>query len=180
MLETVTRSRDENETEPLTGVSSVRTSQKEAGRIPSERVAAFKRRMGYYSKLNVLVYRLSLGHLMNTAMGGYPICIVSFTGAKTGRRRHIPLIHVPDARDILLIGSQAGLDRDPIWVRSLLAHPEVSITFSGKTQHYTARLLAPAEKRAAWPHLCRIYPDYETYQARTDRDIPVFRATLLR
>ena len=158
----------------------IKTSRADAGRIPAEDAVAFKKRMGRYSRLNVWIYRLSLGHLMNTAMGGYPICIIAFTGVKTGRIRRIPLIHVPDRDDILLVGSQAGLDRDPIWVGSLRAHPEIAITFAGRTRAYRAQELSASEKRTAWPRLCAVYPAYDAYQARTDRDIPVFRASRIR
>ena len=155
----------------------VKTARQDVQAIPAESVAVFKRRMGLYSRLNVWIYRLSLGRLMNTAMGGYPICIITLTGLKTGRKRHIPLIHVPHDEDVILVGSQAGLDHDPIWVRSLMAHPEIAITFEGKRRPFRARKLDPDEKRSIWPHLCQTYPAYDEYQARTDRDIPVFRAS---
>ncbi|MEE3328335.1 MAG: nitroreductase family deazaflavin-dependent oxidoreductase [Myxococcota bacterium] len=158
----------------------VKTARKDVEPIPPETVAAFRRRMGWYSRLNVLVYRLSFGQLMNTAMGGYPICIVTLRGKKTGRKRRIPLIHVPHGENEILVGSQAGLDRDPIWVRSLIAHPDITITFAGKSRRFRARKLDPDEKREAWPHLCSVYPAYDEYQARTDRDIPVFLASPVR
>jgi len=153
----------------------VKTAREQVEPIPAHTVPAFKRRMGLYSKLNVFVYRLTLGRLMNTAMGGYPICIITLKGRKSGRNRRIPLIHVPDGEDELLVGSQAGLDHDPAWTKNLLAHPEISITHAGRTRRFHARKLNDEEKRAIWPHLCRVYPPYDEYQARTDRNIPVFR-----
>lgn len=153
----------------------VETSREDVKPIPN--VAGFRRGMKLYTRLNVLVYKLTGGRLMNTAMGGHPICLVRMTGAKSGRKREIPLIHVPDSADKLLVGSQAGLDRDPVWVRSVVANPELEITADGKTDTYRARKLDPAEKRAVWPHLCSVYAAFDEYQARTDRDIPVFRCT---
>ena len=153
----------------------VTTRREDARPIPVSKAAAFKRQMGLYSKLNVWVYRASFGRLMNTAMGGYPICILTLTGRRTGRTRRIPLIHVPESENELLVGSQAGLDRDPGWCHSLRANPEVSITFAGSTRRFKAQQLDDQEKQAAWPHLCSLYPDYDEYQARTERDIPVFR-----
>lgn len=157
----------------------VKTAREHVEPIPTDRVAAFKRRMGLYSKLNVCVYRLSFGRLMNTAMGGYPICIVTLKGRKSGRKRRIPLIHVAHGTDEILVGSQAGLDRDPIWTRNLLAHPDISITYAGQSRRFRARQLSDEEKRSLWPYLCRIYPAYDEYQARTDRNIPVFRCVPL-
>lgn len=134
----------------------------------------FKRSMKLYSRLNVWVYKLSRGRLMNTAMGGYPVCLVDMVGARTGKKRSIPLIHVPYGGDKLLVGSQAGLDTDPAWVNSLRANPQVMITADGVTAHYRAREVSPEEKRQLWPRLLDVYPAYDEYQARTDRDIPVF------
>lgn len=137
----------------------------------------FRRGMKFYTRLNVWVYRLSGGRLMNTAMGGYPICVVTLRGRKSGKTRRIPLIHCPLGEDELLVGSQAGLDTDPLWVASLRAHPEIEITARGRSRRYLARQVSEDEKRELWPHLCSIYPAYDEYQARTDRPLPVFRCS---
>jgi deazaflavin-dependent oxidoreductase (nitroreductase family) len=159
----------------VTEYDYVKTRREDVKPIPQSKVARFKRQMGLYSKLNVWVYRLSFGRLMNTAMGGYPICIVTLVGKKSGRTRRIPLIHVPDGEDEILVGSQAGLDRDPVWTHSLRANPEVTVTFAGRRRKFLAREIDYDEKRQLWPHLCSVYPAYDEYQARTDRNIPVFR-----
>ena len=66
------------------------------------------------------------------------------------------------------------------WHRNAIAEvPEIEITAGGTTRAYTARVLDADEKRAAWPTLCGVYPAFDEYQARTDRDIPVFRCTPL-
>jgi deazaflavin-dependent oxidoreductase (nitroreductase family) len=159
----------------VTKYDYVKTRREDVKPIPQSKVARFKRQMALYSKLNVWVYRLSFGRLMNTAMGGYPICIVTLVGKKSGRTRRIPLIHVPDGEDEILVGSQAGLDRDPVWTHSIRANPEVTITFAGRRRRFLAREIDYDEKRQLWPHLCSVYPAYDEYQARTDRNIPVFR-----
>lgn len=152
----------------------VKTTREEAGPVAGGGVARFRRNMKLYTKLNVWVYRLSGGRLMDTAMGGFPICLVEFVGQRSGKRRCIPLIHVPHGESCLLVGSQAGLDRDPVWVRSLEANPEVWIQTRHHHRPFRARRANDEEKRQLWPHLCSVYPDYDTYQARTDRNIPVF------
>ena len=152
----------------------VKTTREEAGPVATGGVSRFRRNMKIYTKLNVWVYRLSGGRLMNSAMGGYPICLVEFEGHKSGTRRYIPLIDVPYGQSRLLVGSQAGLDRDPVWVRSLEANPEIWIQANGSRGRYRARRVGDEEKSQLWPHLCSVYPDYDSYQARTDRNIPVF------
>lgn len=153
----------------------VKTRREDVKPIPNPR--GFRRAMKFFTRVNARVYRWSGGRLMKRGPGARPICLVTFTGQKTGRRREIPLMHVPDGQDKLLVGSQGGLDRDPVWVRSLLANPRVRIHADGQEREYQARLLGPDEKRAAWPTLLAAYPPYDEYQARTDRDIPVFRCT---
>ena len=159
----------------MTAYDYVKTRREDVS--PIREAEKFRRGMRLYTRLNVWVYRATGGRLMNTAMGGHSICIVRFTGRRTGRARQIPLIHVPLGEDELLVGSQAGLDRDPVWVASVREHPQLEITAAGRTRRIRARQVSEEEKRALWPHLCSIYPPYDEYQARTDREIPVFRCT---
>jgi deazaflavin-dependent oxidoreductase (nitroreductase family) len=161
----------------MTQYDYVKTRREDVKPIPKSKADGFKRQMDIYSKVNVWVYRLSRGRLMNTAMGGYPICLVTLVGKKTGRKRTIPLIHVPDGEDEILVGSQAGLERDPVWTHSVRANPEVVITFAASKRRFLAKQIDDEEKRKIWPHLCSIYPAYDEYQARTDRNIPVFRCS---
>ena len=41
-------------------------------------------------------------------------------------------------------------------------------------RRYRARQVSDDEKRGLWPHLLSFYPAFDEYQARTDRNIPVF------
>ncbi|HQR03823.1 MAG: nitroreductase family deazaflavin-dependent oxidoreductase [Proteobacteria bacterium] len=133
--------------------------------------------MKLYTRVNVLLYRCSGGRLMGRFMGRYDICLVTFTGVRSGRRRDVALIHLPygeKGEKKLLVASQGGRDVHPVWYRSIKAHPEIEIQFRGERRAYRARQADADEKRALWPHLLSIYPAFDEYQARTDRDIPVF------
>ena len=55
-----------------------------------------------------------------------------------------------------------------------MKHPDVDVQVKGRTLALRARLASPEEKARLWPICCQHYPDYAAYQARTDRDIPVF------
>jgi deazaflavin-dependent oxidoreductase (nitroreductase family) len=126
-----------------------------------------------YTKINVLVYKLSGGRLMN-AVSGMPIVLVKMKGAKSGRMRTIPLMYVPHDKGVILVGSQGGAPKHPIWYYNLIRNPEVEITQGGKTRKMTARLVEDEEKAELWPTCVEYYPPYEEYQKRTDRRIPVF------
>lgn len=132
--------------------------------------------MKVMSRLNVWVYRSSNGRVFGKFPGdsGADICLVSMTGKKSGKEITIPLIHLPHGDDVILVASQGGMEKHPAWYYSVSANPDLRIQFRDQVRDMRARRATDEEKRALWPHLCSIYPDFEEYQARTDRNIPVF------
>ncbi len=126
------------------------------------------------TRFQVAIYKLTKGRMMNKFIGGFPVCIVTTTGAKSGAKRQIALIHLPHGHHKLLAASQGGMDKMPAWYYNITAHPEVKIMVDGAEKSYIARRVSDEEKAALWPHLCSLYPDFDEYQARTDRNIPVF------
>jgi deazaflavin-dependent oxidoreductase (nitroreductase family) len=111
---------------------------------------------------------------MKTFPGGFPICVVGMTGRKSGQRREIALIHLPYGEKKLLIASLGGMNKHPVWYYNIAANPAVDILAENTLQDYNARQVDENEKRELWPHILSLYPDFDEYQARTDRDIPVF------
>lgn len=120
------------------------------------------------------VYRKSGGKMWKNFIGGYPIMLLTATGRKSGVKRTIPLIHVPHGDNELLVASQGGMSTSPNWYFNIVAHPEVEIYHAGVSRTMIARQVSDEEKASLWPHLCSVYPDYDEYQRRTDRNIPVF------
>jgi deazaflavin-dependent oxidoreductase (nitroreductase family) len=127
----------------------------------------------FFTRINVLVYQLSNGKLMNR-LGGDPICLITMTGAKTGRKRTIPLMYVPHGDTFLLVASQGGMPKHPVWYHNLVAHPEVTIDHDGKQHQLIARLVEGEEKEVLWPVCVEHYSDYALYKQRTTREIPIF------
>lgn len=143
--------------------------------LPEQHMGAIKYVMRWVTKLNVAVFRASKGRLMNTFPGsGAPICIVTTTGARSGKTRRIALIHLPHGENKLLVASQGGMSKSPFWYYNIVAHPDIQIMADGLEKTYRARRVSDEEKAGLWSHLCSIYPDFDEYQARTDRNIPVF------
>lgn len=128
------------------------------------------------TKINVFVYKNSNGRCMNK-LAGMPILLVEMTGAKSGRTITIPLMYVPYKDGFVLVASQGGAPKHPVWYHNLVKHPAVRITYDGKTTPMTARLATDEEKAEVWPTCCEYYPPYQEYQDRTDRNIPVFICT---
>lgn len=126
------------------------------------------------SAVNVAVYRLSAGRVGGRFLGGAPVCLVTMRGRKSGKLRTLPLIYVPHGEDVILVASQGGMERHPVWYHNLTADPNVEVQAGGERRMLVARQAGDAEKKALWPVLTAVYPDFEDYQARTDRNIPVF------
>jgi deazaflavin-dependent oxidoreductase (nitroreductase family) len=155
----------------------VKKKREEVDAIPANIVPFIRKIMKLYTRLNVWVFKKSNGKWMNKFPGGAPICLVGMTGRKSGARREIMLIHLPKDAQKLLVASQGGLDINPVWYHNIMANPHVDILVDGQQKQYAVHQADADEKRALWPHLTSIYPDFDEYQARTDRDIPVLVCT---
>ena len=126
-----------------------------------------------FTALHVYLYRITGGRFFNR-MGGGEICIVKMTGAKSGQPREFPLMYVPYKNGIVLVASLAGAPSHPVWYHNLIKHPLFEVRVGSIAKSLVARLATEEEKSEVWPLCCRVYPDFQLYQDRTERDIPVF------
>ena len=140
--------------------------------IPKGIIPYLKPVIRLVSRLHVWLFRRTQGR-RGARMQGAPICLVTMTGRKTGKRRTIPLMYIPHGDDVLLIASQAGMDFHPSWYWNIHADPHIEVVAEGRTRQLVAREANDDEKAALWPVAVAVYPDYDDYQARTDRDIPL-------
>jgi len=63
--------------------------------------------------------------------------------------------------------------KDPQWYANLVAHPDTQVQIRREVRRVHARVAAPAERASLWPRLVDLYADYDTYQAITEREIPL-------
>jgi len=126
-----------------------------------------------FSALNVFVYKLTGGRLMGKFQG-LPIVLITMTGAKSGKPRTIPLMYVPYKDGVIIVGSQGGAPKTPVWANNLIKHPDIVAQYRGDKMELRARQASDEEKAQVWPTCVENYPPFEDYQARTDRNIPVF------
>ncbi|MBP8926695.1 MAG: nitroreductase family deazaflavin-dependent oxidoreductase [Pseudomonadales bacterium] len=145
-----------------------------AGPVPGKYNRLVLGALKTFTRLNVFVYRASNGRLMNRFPDGTRICLVTMTGRRTGRKRTVPLIHVPNGEQVILIASLGGMDRNPLWYYNIVANPELGITAKGITRRMIARQASDEEKARVWPIAVGVYARFDDYQARTERNIPVF------
>ena len=128
----------------------------------------------YFAKFQARIFLLSKGKLWNKWPGGFHVMVVRTKGAKTDKIRNIPLIYVHQDGMPILVASLGGMPKNPNWYYNVKAHPNLKISTIHDSQNYIAEELSKEKKDELWPLICSFYPDYETYQNNTSREIPVF------
>jgi len=104
---------------------------------------------------------------------GTTILLLFTVGRKSGEERINPLIFQPHGDAFLIVASRGGTDQPPGWFLNLEAEPEVEIQVKGDRFPVRARIAGAEEKPEMWAKMAAVWPDYDDYQARTSREIPV-------
>ncbi|WP_050063669.1 nitroreductase family deazaflavin-dependent oxidoreductase [Rhodococcus sp. RD6.2] len=133
----------------------------------------------WMSKSNVVAYRLTGGRIGgkwrvgSAAKNGLPICLLTTTGRKSGEPRVSPLLFLEDGDRVILVASQGGQPKNPLWYLNLKANPTVTVQIRSRVRTLTANVADDAERSELWPKLVAMYPEFDDYQSWTDRKIPV-------
>jgi deazaflavin-dependent oxidoreductase (nitroreductase family) len=118
------------------------------------------------------------GGTKGVTMQGKPCIILSTLGAKSGKQRKAPLMRVEHEGSYAVVASLGGAPQHPVWYHNLLAHPDVVTLQDGPTvKDYEAREVSGDEKAEWWARAVEVWPAYDDYQAKTDREIPVLVLT---
>jgi deazaflavin-dependent oxidoreductase (nitroreductase family) len=104
---------------------------------------------------------------------GATILILTTTGRRTGQQHSTPLIYRPYGDGYLVVASKGGAPTPPAWYLNLQADPQVQVQIKGERFAARARTAGPEEKPAMWRHMTEVWPDYDVYQGKTDRELPV-------
>jgi deazaflavin-dependent oxidoreductase (nitroreductase family) len=96
-------------------------------------------------------------------------------GAKSGKVRKTPLVRVTDGEGrYAVVGSQGGAPTNPQWVHNVRANPVARLQDGPVVSDFSVREVTGEEKISWWDRAAQVWPDYDTYQASTERLIPVF------
>jgi deazaflavin-dependent oxidoreductase (nitroreductase family) len=125
------------------------------------------------SKANVWAYRATGGRVGGRFLRGAPVLLLTTRGRRSGQPRTAPLLYLEDGGRIVVVASKGGMSEHPLWYRNLEADPECEVEIGRERRTMRARVATAAEKRELWPKLVALYDDFDDYQARTERDIPV-------
>jgi deazaflavin-dependent oxidoreductase (nitroreductase family) len=110
------------------------------------------------------------GHLWRD---GIPTLLLTTTGRKSGKATTTPLIYGQDGDRYMVVGSRGGAPDHPQWYLNLSADPSIEVQVKADKFTARARTATPDEKPRLWEIMAKIYPPYNEYQGRTDREIPV-------
>ena len=132
-----------------------------------------------YSHAHVWVYQKTGGRLgskwrVGAAFPrGVPVLLLTTIGRKSGQPKTTPLLYLDDGERVVIVGSQGGMRKHPQWYLNLTHHPDVTVQVGSRVRKMRARVANAEEHAALWPRLVALYADFATYQAWTDRAIPV-------
>ena len=102
-----------------------------------------------------------------------PALILTTTGAKTGKKRTVPLAyHVVDDR-LVVMASMGGAPRNPPWFHNLVHYPDVFVEKNGEGFSARAVVTEGEDRDHLFQKVCQALPVFKTYQERTERTIPV-------
>ena len=127
--------------------------------------------------LDRALFKLSKGKfLMGQSL--VPSLVLTTTGAVSGEPRQAPLACMPEpAGTWIVVGSNFGREKHPAWTGNLLKQPAAQVSYRGRTTPVTAAMLEGEARAAIWPELLKVWPVYDKYVERVDRELRIFRLT---
>jgi deazaflavin-dependent oxidoreductase (nitroreductase family) len=104
---------------------------------------------------------------------GTTILLLTTVGRTSGEPRTTPLIHRTDGERWVVVASKGGAPENPSWYENLLADPNATIQVKGDSIDVRASTAEGEERERLWSLMTEVWPAYDEYQTRTERQIPV-------
>ena len=128
--------------------------------------------MALYGKDHIDRYRATdgkEGHNWNDTQA----LLLTTKGRNSGEPRVSPLIYDLHRGDYVVVASKGGAPEHPAWFLNIEADPEVEVQVWGDKFKARARTATADEREKIWTKMVAEWPDYENYQKKTDREIPL-------
>jgi deazaflavin-dependent oxidoreductase (nitroreductase family) len=109
------------------------------------------------------------GYLWN----GVPILLLTSTGRKSGQPRTIPIIFTAYKNSFIIIASKGGSPTHPKWYLNVAENPHVTVQVKAEIFEAVARTAQQPEREELWAQAVKTWPNFDVYQSRTTRQIPV-------
>jgi deazaflavin-dependent oxidoreductase (nitroreductase family) len=123
------------------------------------------------------------GHILDVSdIGGHKLTtmlLLKYVGRKSGKTMITPLIYGDIGGEIVIVASKGGADHHPAWYLNVRDGKELA--FQIATQAYRAMWREPkgAERVKVWDFMVSVFPPYKSYQASTEREIPLVMMSAL-
>jgi deazaflavin-dependent oxidoreductase (nitroreductase family) len=104
---------------------------------------------------------------------GTEILLLTTTGRASGEERTTPLIHRADGDSYVIVASKGGAPDHPGWFKNLSANPQATVQVRDQVIPVHASEAEGAERSRLWSLMTEVWPDYDKYQTRTERQIPI-------
>ncbi len=104
---------------------------------------------------------------------GTTILLLDTVGRRTGEPHTTPLIYRPDGDRFVIVASKGGMPEHPAWFLNLEANPETEIQVLDERIPVRMTVAEGAERERLRSHMAEVWPDYDVYQTKTDRQIPI-------
>jgi deazaflavin-dependent oxidoreductase (nitroreductase family) len=128
--------------------------------------------MPLYGQEHVDRYRATDGEEGHDWQGTQTLLLTT-KGRKSGEQRTTPLIYARQGDAYTVVGSKGGSDTPPAWYLNLSEDPDVEVQVKGDRFRARARTASVEEKPGLWQKMVSEWPDYDSYQQQTEREIPV-------
>lgn len=127
----------------------------------------------FVTAVHVRIFQLTRGRLLGT-FDGAPLLILHHRGAKSGQPRESPMIYLRDGVNVVVVASYGGSPKNPAWYYNVLARPDdVTVDIRGGRKTVRPRRATEHETATLWPRLIEMWPAWQAYMTRTDREFPV-------
>lgn len=117
------------------------------------------------------------GGATGTTLQGVPVILLTTRGNKSGKLRKTPLMRVEHDGEYAVVASLGGAPKHPVWYWNIKADPHVELRDRDVVKDYDAREATGEEKTLWWQRATAVWPDYDAYQQKTAREIPLFVLT---
>ncbi len=118
-------------------------------------------------------YRATHGLIGHRVPGAPPMLLLDHVGAKSAIERTSPLAYGRDGESFVVVASKGGYPKHPAWFHNLMANPDTTVQVGSRRVAVHARIADPQERERLWPLMVSVYPGYESYRRRTEREIPL-------
>jgi proline iminopeptidase len=126
-----------------------------------------------FGEEHVRVYRETDGEVGHIWKEGSTILLLTTTGRRSGNRTTTPLIYGLDGDTPVIVASKGGAPEHPGWFENLSKTPGVEVQIKGDRFRARARVAEGEERERLWELMNEIWPHYDEYATKTDREIPV-------